>query len=109
MRIDLEKTLALAEALYLQVMAAEEKLPNTIRTIVGLPEVEEPTPDNLEIVEGPSGDQGGRNSALPRPNRTNGNQLKSDMLVNHGATNLSTSPDAVALENQYEIGVSQFM
>jgi len=50
MRIDLEKTLALAEGFYLQVTAAEDRLPNPIRKIMGLQEVEEPQTHNLEVV-----------------------------------------------------------
>lgn len=123
MRIDLEKTLALAESLYKQVMAVESKLPNAIRTIIGLPEVEEEpvTTANLEAGQGPSGDSGSfsaskkRKTESPRPgsdletmsSATAGN----DLAVPNGnlVSNISTSPDVEALENQYEIGVSQFM
>ncbi|OXA63378.1 GTPase-activating protein GYP7 [Folsomia candida] len=106
MRIDLEKTLALAEALYRQVMAVEAKLPNAIRTIIGLPEIEEPALDNLEVVQGPSASPRQRKSTSPSPCPEPGG---SNLSVPNENSNLSTSPDVEALENQYELGVTQFM
>lgn len=105
MRIDLEKTLALAESLYLQVMFAEEKLPNSIRSIMGLPELPEleQSSENIEMVGNREHNKRRReNSSSP------GGAIRQTLDVERTA-NLSTSPDAETLEQQYELGVSQFM
>jgi hypothetical protein len=114
MRINLEQTLSIAEGMYRQVLAVEDKLPNNIRKIIGLPEVEEPdegTDNTLELVNGdssPPAPTSGRNSSASRRQVDSSSTSRNGLDVPNSSA-LSTSPDAVALENQYEIGVSQFM
>ncbi len=118
MRIDLESTLTMADSMYLQLRSCEEKLPNEIRSIIGLPEIEEPTATNLEVVQVPGGSgdisRKKRNSASPSDRTiTESNNAGVVGVLNgntsNSITSLSTSPDAETLEQRYETGVSQFM
>jgi len=120
MRIDVCETLSGAESIYLQLLDVQDKLPNNIRVILGLPEKEEPEvpieenrltmsadpEDALILINGGEGD-----AATPT---TAGSATASDSDITSLPSPVrgggATSPSADdSLEFACEMGISQFM
>jgi len=102
LRIDLCETLITAEGIYRQILAAEEKLPNSIRIIVGLPQIPDPSPSS-ELTTGSSP------SSSPEPLQGGGD---ADGLTSSSISIIrSTGPtvEEQSLELQCDMGISQFM
>jgi len=84
--------MCLAESMYLQLLEAQEKLPNKIRIILGLPEKEEPseattdsTPDRDPVV------------------------MSDSVLRSPSPTAPSPTIEEQSLELNCDLGISQFM
>jgi len=108
LRIELCETMKNAEAIYRKILATEEKLPNNIRVIVGLPEKPDPSP-NLETASGSSQSQS--------PDQLGdclsvgaGDELTTS-TGSSGPIIRSTGPtvEEQSLELQCDMGISQFM
>lgn len=113
LRIDLESTLTLSEAMYQQISTPEvtEKLPNKIRVIIGLPEREEPINDTIEIVDG-EGAQNGDGTSSSSQSSPSKRSKSSSQNANTGSGDTgSTSAESrevrsrdSSLERQYDMG-----
>jgi hypothetical protein len=109
LRIDLCETLVNAEAIYRQILASEDKLPNNIRVIIGLPE----KPESFELSspvnpaspepDPEAGDEPGQ--GVPLPSSSSSSSPRS-YVVSHS---VGPTVEEQSLDLHCDMGISQFM
>ncbi len=115
MRIELSETLATAEAIYSQLLDAQDKLPNNIRVILGLPEKEEPAPVEISSLNGSPDPVGAGDTIITmesddRVPTTDQEVLLTDSILRSPSPSApSLTAEEQSLELNCELGISQFM